>query len=155
MAGQPGLGQPNIGPAGNPPPGKTNFNLLAFVAMAFAIVGMIGIFATYAAPLPLERAVARETALDAVLAAAKTPNAEAALAALAALKPQLDDSAGVIAGGVTGIEQRVAEERVAMRARFNADAAATALRLRWLIGTITVMAFVFAITMMGGSIRHR
>ena len=69
--------------------------------------------------------------------------------------PQLDDSAGVIVGGATGIEQRVAEERVAMRARFTADAAATALRLRWLIGMITVMAFVFAVTMMGGSIRHR
>ena len=152
MTGQPDIGQPNIGPAADAPPGTTNFNLLAFVAMAFAIVGLIGIFATYAAPLPLERAVARETALDAVLAAAKDPNAEAALAAL---KPQLDDSAGVIAGGVTGIEQRVAEERVAMRARFTADAAATALRLRWLIGMITVMAFVFAVTMMGGSIRHR
>ena len=152
MTGQPNIGQPNIGQAADAPPGKTNFNLLAFVAMAFAIVGLIGIFATYAAPLPLERAVARETALDAVLAAAKAPNAEAALAAL---KPQLDDSVGVIAGGVTGIEQRVAEERVAMRARFTADAAATALRLRWLIGMITVMAFVFAVTMMGGSIRHR
>ena len=152
MTGQPDIGQPNIGPAADAPPGKTNFNLLAFVAMAFAIVGLIGIFATYAAPLPLERAVARETALDAVLAAAKDPNAEAALAAL---KPQLDDSAGVIVGGATGIEQRVAEERVAMRARFTADAAATALRLRWLIGMITVMAFVFAVTMMGGSIRHR
>ena len=70
MTGQPDIGQPNIGPAADAPPGKTNFNLLAFVAMAFAIVGLIGIFATYAAPLPLERAVARETALDAVLAAA-------------------------------------------------------------------------------------
>ena len=120
--------------------------------MAFAIVGLIGIFATYAGPLPLERAMTRETALDAVLAAAKNPNPEAALTAL---KPQLDDSAGVISGGIAGIEQRVAGERVAMRARFAADAAATALRLRWLIGTITLMAFVFATTMMGGSIRYR
>ena len=145
-------GQPNIGQAAEAPPGKINFNLLAFVAMAFAIVGLIGIFATYAGPLPLERAMTRETALDAVLAAAQNPDPEAALTAL---KPQLDDSAGVISGGIAGIEQRVAGERVAMRARFAADAAATALRLRWLIGTITLMAFVFATTMMGGSIRYR
>jgi len=145
-------GQPEQGRTVERPPGKVNFNLLAFIAVAFAIVGLIGIFATYAGPLPLERAVAREAVLDAVLAAAKDPNPEAAFAAL---KPQLDDSAGVLAGGVGGIDQRVAAERVAMRARFNADAAATGLRLRWLIGTITLMAFVFATTMMGGAIRHK
>jgi len=146
------MGQSDLEQPVEKPPGRINFNLLAFVAMAFAIVGLIGIFATYAGPLPLERAMARETALDAVLAAAKSGHPEAALDAL---KPQLDDSAVVLKGGVEGIEQRVAAERVAMRARFTADAAATGVRLRWLIGMITLMAFVFATTMMGGSIRHR
>ncbi len=144
--------QAETGPKTTADAGRINFNLLAFVAMAFAIVGLIGIFATYAGPLPLERAVARETALDAVLAAAKSGNPEAALDAL---KPQLDDSAGVLKGGVEGIEQRVAAERVAMRARFTADAAATGVRLRWLIGMITLMGWVFTITMLGGSIRHK
>lgn len=144
--------QAETGPETTANTGRINYNLLAFVAMAFAIVGLIGIFATYAGPLPLERAVARETALDAVLAAAKGENPEAALEAL---KPQLDDSAGVLNGDVPGIGQRVAAERVAMRARFTADAAATGVRLRWLVGMTTLMAFVFATTMMGGAIRHR
>ncbi len=144
--------QAETGPETTADAGRINFNLLAFVAMAFAIVGLIGIFATYAGPLPLERAVARETALDAVLAAAKSGNPEAALDAL---KPELDDSAVVLKGGVEGIEQRVAAERVAMRARFTADAAATGVRLRWLIGMITLMGWVFTITMLGGSIRRR
>jgi hypothetical protein len=131
--------------------GGTNFNLLAFVAMAFVVVGLLGVFATYAAPLPLERALAREAALDAALAAARGANPEAALAAL---KPQLDDSTGVLVGGVGGIEERIAHERIAMRARFTTEAAATALRLRWLIGMVTLMGAVFTMTMMGSSVRR-
>jgi hypothetical protein len=130
--------------------GGTNFNLLAFVGMAFLIVGLIGVFTTYAAPLPLEREIAREQALDAAVAAAKGPNPDAALAAL---KLSLDDSAGVLAGGPNGIEARVAIERVAMRQRFAAESAATALRLRWLIVVSTIMAAVFAMTMMGSAVR--
>ncbi len=139
------------GPETMKPVGRVNFNLLAFVAMAFVVVGLIGIFSTYAAPLPLERAMARETALDAALEAGKSSNPETALAAL---KIRLDDSAGVLTGGADGIEARVARERVAMRARFDAEAAATGLRLRWLIGMVTLMGFVFAITMMGGAVRR-
>ena len=145
-------GPEKIGPEKTLTADGINFNLLAFVAVAFAIVGLIGIFATYAAPLSLERAVARETTLDAVLAAAKGPNPDAALNAL---KPQLDDSVGVLTGAPGGLEQRIAVERVAMRARFTADAAATGLRLRWLIAMMTLMGFVFAIAMMGGSIRRK
>ena len=128
----------------------TNFNMLAFVGMAFLIVGLIGVFTTYAAPLPLEREVAREATLDAALAAAKGPNPDTALAAL---KIRLDDSAGVLAGGPDGIEARIAAERPAMRERFLAESAATALRLRWLIVVATIMAAIFAMTMMGGAVR--
>jgi hypothetical protein len=132
--------------------GRVNFNLLAFVAVAFGIVGLIGVFATYAGPLPLEREAAREVALDSALAAAR--GADPAVA-LEALRPRLDDSAGVLKGGVEGIEPRIAAERAAMRERFAAEAAATGLRLRWLIVMVTLMAFVFATTMLGGAIRHK
>lgn len=143
--------QADPGQAGAKLGGGVNFNLLAFVAMAFVVVGLIGIFATYAAPLPLERALARETVLDAALAAAGGADPEAALAAL---KPRLDDSAGVLAGGPSGIEARIARERVAMRERFAAQAAATGLRLRWLISLLTLMSAVFAITIISSSIRR-
>ena len=131
--------------------GGTNFNMLAFVGMAFLIVGLIGVFITYAAPLPLERQMAREETLDAVLAAARSPNPDAALAAL---KLSLDDSAGVLAGGPSGIEARIAIERTAMRQRFAAESAANAVRLRWLIVVSTIMAAVFAMTMMGSAVRR-
>jgi len=50
-----------------PPADRPNVALAAFVAMAFAVVGLTGVFATFAAPLPLERALAREAALDEAL----------------------------------------------------------------------------------------
>ena len=146
MTGAQDPGAPDRKPAGG-----INFNLLAFVAMAFVVVGLMGVFSTYAAPLPLERAMAREATLDAALAAAKGANPDAALAAFKAL---LDDSAGVLAGGAAGIEARIAHERVAMRARFVAEAAATGTRLRWLIALVTLMSAVFAMVMMGSAVRQ-
>jgi hypothetical protein len=143
--------QSDSGPAAAKRAGGIDFNRVAFVAVAFLVVGLMGVFATYAAPLPLERAMAREAALDAVLDAARTPNPEAAMAAL---KARLDDSAGVLAGGTAGIAARVAAERLAMRERFAAEAAATGLRLRWLIVMVTLMGAVFAITMMGSGARR-
>jgi hypothetical protein len=65
----------------------------------------------------------------------------------------MDDSAGVLVGGPDGIEARIAAERTAMRQRFLAESAATALRLRWLIVVATIMAAIFAMTMMGGAVR--
>jgi hypothetical protein len=35
--------------------GKPDFSLMAFLAMSFAVVGLVGIFATYAIPIPYER----------------------------------------------------------------------------------------------------
>lgn len=35
--------------------GKPDFSLMAFVAMSFGIVGLVGVFATYAIPIPYER----------------------------------------------------------------------------------------------------
>ena len=137
--------------SGPEPRQRVNFSLLGFIAMAFVVVGLIGIFGTYAVPLPLERAMAREIALDDTLAAARGPNPEAALAAL---KPRLDDSDAVLTGGIIGIEQRVAQERTAMRARFEAQAAAAGTRLRWLISLITIMSALFVMGVLtGGSAR--
>jgi hypothetical protein len=70
--------------------GKPNYSLIGFLVMAFAVVGLAGIMASYIAPVPLARALAREAALDDALAAVAGSNPEAALEAL---RPRLGDSA--------------------------------------------------------------
>ncbi len=123
---------------------------MGFMAMAFAVVGLTGLFATYAAPLPLERALLRETALDEVLAASHAPDPAAALALL---RPRLDDSATVLEGPASGLAERIAAERVGLRQRFTAEAAATGLRLRVLIGLMTATAALFGAALLGSTLR--
>ncbi len=76
---------------------KPNLATMGFLAVAFAMVGLIGLIASYAAPLPLERAMARDAALDAVLEQAGSDPA----AAIEALRPRLAESADALlaAGG--------------------------------------------------------
>jgi hypothetical protein len=127
-------------------------NWMVFAAIAVGIVGLTGVFATYATPLPLERAMAREAALDAALAAAKSPDPHAAMATLA---PRLGDSAAALAGSPEGLADRVAKERLEMRARFSGEAGALAAQLRLLIIVITIMAGVFIAAIVGGFSRGR
>jgi hypothetical protein len=120
---------------------------LAFLAMAFVIVGLAGIFASFAAPLPLHRALLRDAALDAASEAARAPDPQAALAALA---PRLGDSAAALAVGDPGkLPERIQAERTAMRARFLAEADVLGLRLRVLIGVLTLAAGGFGLAMAG------
>ncbi len=130
---------------------RPNLSLMAFMAMSFAIVGLTGIFATYAVPLPLERALARETALDDAAEAARGPDPAAALAALA---PRLDDSAAVLAGDAAGIESRITAARETSRAAFQAEAAIVAVRVRVMIGIVTLMGAVFGVILLGARSRQ-
>jgi hypothetical protein len=123
---------------------------LGFLAAAIGAVGLMGLFATFAAPLPLQRALAREAALDRVLVLAHGADPATALEAL---RPSLDDSADAVLPYGPGIEERVARERPAMRARMEADAAAVAIRLRWLVCVVTVMAVAFAAAVLRGASR--
>lgn len=119
---------------------------IGFMAMAFAVVGLAGIFATYAAPIPLERALAREAVLDHALTTAGAPDPAAALAAL---RPELADSAAAVIDGAGPLAARVAAERVAMRARLQADSAALGSRLRWMIGVGAATAALFGAALLG------
>lgn len=116
--------------------------LAGFLAMCFAVVGFTGMLAAHVGRLPLERAVAREAVLDEVLARARAGDQ----AGMAALKPLLGDSAGVLAAG--GIEAAVAAERVAMRARQMAEAESIATRLRVLLGLVTLLGGAFGVAML-------
>ena len=64
---------------------------MMFAALAVMVVGLTGLFATYATPLPLERAMAREAALDAVAA-------DPSLSANPTMRDSLGDSVPALAG---------------------------------------------------------
>ena len=125
---------------------RTSYSLLGFLAMAFGVVGLMGIFATYALPIPLERALAREAAFDAATTAAIGEHPEADLAILA---PRLDDSLPAILAGTGSLWDRIAAERLRQRAGFVAETAALGHRLRLLILMVTLMATVFGLAIAG------
>ncbi len=125
--------------------GGVNLTWSAFLAMAFVVVGLAGLFASYAVPLPLERALAREAALDAAQAAAHGADPAAALAVL---RPELGDSADAVLAPGGDRDARIAAERVAMRARLLAEADAVALRTRFLLAVVTLMAAAFGIAIL-------
>ncbi len=115
---------------------------IGFLAMAFVVVGLAGIFGTYAAQLPLQRELARQATLDQAAALAAQPDQTAALDAL---RPALGDSAAAIldAKGPGDLGRRIAAERVAVRAQFSAEADDDALRLRILIAVVTLAGALF------------
>lgn len=119
---------------------------MGFMAMAFAVVGLTGLLGSTMAPLPLERAMARDAALDAVLQAAREPDPAAAVAAL---RPRLAESADAVLPLGGDLEARVARERAAMHARLLEQSATTGTVLRWLICIVTVLGAVFGIALQG------
>jgi hypothetical protein len=125
--------------------------LAAFLAMAFVATGLAGLFATWAAPLPLQRQAAREAALDAAMTAAGAADPAAALARLA---PALGESAVALTPG-PGLEARILAERQAMRARFATENEVTLKRLRWLIATVTATAAAFGLVLLHLAARAR
>ncbi|MDE2199286.1 MAG: hypothetical protein KGJ41_09695 [Rhodospirillales bacterium] len=131
---------------------RGNGTWMAFLAITFAVVGLLGVFATYAVPLPLERALAREATLDDALAALHGPNPAAALEAL---RPRLGSSAAALLPPGDDMPARIAAERVAMRRHFHIEAAAEATRMRWLISIMTVVCGVLGVGMLAISGRGR
>ena len=127
-------------PAPEGKPRGANLTWSAFLAMAFVVVGLAGLFASYAVPLPLQRALAREAALDAAQAALRAPDPARALAAL---RPELGDSADALLPPSGDMTRKIAAERIAMRARLEAESAAVAVRARILLAIVTLMGALF------------
>jgi hypothetical protein len=122
---------------------------MAFLAMTFVVVGLTGFFASYAAPLPLERALARDAALDDALATGGEHDA------LERLRPQLDDSAASVIDGTGPLAARVASARTAMHAELLGEAAAVGNRLRMMIVVVTLLAAVFGAVIVGAVSRNQ
>lgn len=118
----------------------------AFLLVCFGLVGLAGLFGIYAAPIPLERALARNATLDRVLDAARQPDPAPLLERL---RPALAESAAPVLTGPGTLEERVAREREAVRARQEAEARGVARRLRLLVLVITAMAGLFGALVLG------
>ena len=127
-----------------------SFTFAAFLVMCFATCGLIGLFANFAAPVPLYRLAAREQALDEALAALTAPTPAAALEAL---RPRLDESADAILPLRPDTAARIAAERVAMRQRMLDDAHAVSQRMIVMVTCITAMAALFGVGILGLSRR--
>jgi hypothetical protein len=125
-------------------------SIIGFIAICYGIIGLVGLFATFAIPVPLERAIAREQTLDEALVALRGPTPQISIDAL---RDRLDDSAAAFTPLPANPDAAIAAERRAMRARMQDDSAAIGERMRWMIGVITLLAGGFGIAMTGGGRR--
>ena len=128
---------------------RNNATWVAFLLCCFAVVGLVGLFASYAAPLPYQRAEARDAVLDQALAAGDSK------AALEPLREALDDSAAAVIDGAGPLAGRVAAARASMHVEMRVDAAAIASRLRLEIVVVTVVAALFGSAMLVAAARAR
>lgn len=124
------------------PTSNPGFAMMGFLAAAIAILGMLGVMATYVTPLPYKRAMAREAAMDTLLAEG------GGQAVYTRLSAQLADSAVALQPG-PNLAERVAAERKAMRTRLEAESAGAAARLRVMIAVVTVITVLFGAVAMG------
>ncbi len=117
----------------------------AFLSVCFLLVGLMGLFALYAAPVPLQRALAQSAVLDRALIASQHPDP----AKLMALRPELGRSAEIVLNGPGTMAERVVRARAAMQARMEREAAVVTARIRLLIVVMTVMAGFFGVAILG------
>jgi hypothetical protein len=120
--------------------------LTGFLLSAFLVVGLTGLFAIYAAPVPLQRALQREALLDEALEAATAPDAASRLPAL---REKLADMADAVLSGPGSAQERIAHVRAETMARMDSEAAEIALRLRWLVIIVTLCAGGFGAALFG------
>ena len=119
-----------------------------FLIVGFAVVGLAGVFGTYATQLPYQRGEAAQQVLDRA-AAARTP------AQLAALSSDLGDNAGILDRDSEPLADRIAAARTATRARATAEAAAVARGLRLDIILLTIGSALFGCFLLGASANQR
>jgi len=122
----------------------------AFLAMCFLVLGLVGGFALYAGPVPLQRALARGEVLDEALVAARGADSSAALERL---RPALGSSAKAVLDGAGPVEARIAAERTSFRAQMEREAAAVTARIRLMLIMVTLMCALFGVGILGMSRR--
>ena len=109
----------------------------AFLLTLFALVGLCGLFASYAPSIPAERGLARVAILDEALAAASTPDAAQRLDLL---RPRLGDLAKVVLDGTGPVPDRIAAAKTIVADEQRREAASVGYRTRLMLGVVTVLA---------------
>ncbi|HYZ61021.1 MAG TPA: hypothetical protein VE650_01100 [Acetobacteraceae bacterium] len=109
---------------------------IAFLLVCFLLTGLVGLFASYASSIPLERALYRIAVLDQVLEASHGPDAATRLEAL---RPALGPNADQILAGTDDVASRVAAARQQARSEGTREAAAVGDRARLMLGVVTLL----------------
>jgi hypothetical protein len=118
----------------------------AFLVMLFAVVGLCGLFASYATSIPLERGLARSALLDQVLADAAAPDAKARLERL---RTRLDSLAPAVLDGSGELVGRVKAARAVVEDEQRREVASLGFRVRLMLGVVTTLAAVLGVGILG------
>ncbi len=130
---------------------KIDGSRIGFLAMSFLLVCLVGVFASYAAPIPYARGLLKEQALDDALATNGKPD-QAAL--LAALSDRLGEQADLVINGQGPLPQRIARARAEARAEAMTEGQAEASQMRLLVIVTSVVCAIFGMALSGvGRIR--
>jgi hypothetical protein len=128
---------------------KTSLSRIGFMLTCFLFPGLIGTFASFSIPAPVVDEMHQEAALDAVMAAA-TPQAQAAAIANLANATD-DDTAAIVMKGTAPVAERVAAARANMHVEVLAQARDEAYKIRLMVITMTSLAAMFGVALMGPS----
>jgi hypothetical protein len=130
---------------------KIDGSRIGFLATCFLLVCLVGVFASYAAPIPYARGLLKEQALDDALATAGKPDQAAQLAALG---DRLGEQADLVINGPGPLPQRVARARAEARSEAMTEGAAEASQMRLLVIVTSIVCAVFGMALSGvGRIR--
>jgi hypothetical protein len=125
----------------------TSFSRIGFMLTCFLFPGLIGTFASFSIPAPVVDEMHQQAALDAVLNA---PDDAARQAAIASLPNDVDaDTAALVTGGTGPIAARVAAAQQNMRTEVLSQAREEAYKIRIMVITMTVLAAMFGVALMG------
>lgn len=110
---------------------------IAFTVTLFGLVGLCGMFASYAPSVPLERGIRRSAVLDQASAA---PDAQA----LERLRPALGNLAPLVLDRPGALVDRVVSARAVVADEQRREAASIGYRTRLMLGIVTVLAAALA-----------
>ena len=139
---------PGLHPAGSHPVRSIDSAWYGFLVMCFMVVGLAGLFGTYAAQIPFQRAEAAQQLLDR-LAALPDP------ADWRVLQGQMGDNAAILNQASLAPAARIAQARAATRTRAMAEAADLGRRARVVIGIITLGGALFGCILLGAAANQR
>jgi hypothetical protein len=124
-----------------------SFSRIGFMLTCFLFPGLIGTFASFSIPAPVVDEMHQQAALDAVLTA---PDAARQKAAIANLPNDVDDdTAAIVMNGTGPIPGRVAAAEQNMRSEVVAEARQSAYKIRLMVITMTILAAMFGVALMG------